>query len=277
MPPPAASPTTSKRSGLAAMTSSAWVPIEPVLPSMRTQDLLTDLLCRVGCATPREQSQSPAKRWPKWAILRLLARGKGPLTSTPDCASLRRNSYVDVTDHSATPDASNREDGGIGLCDKRRQKTMKYRSEIRRCRGQPCRDRGPGVVGMFDGEFQFRAVVGIHSVGGGQHRRGHGTMEQSMDPAADLVGAGLCRLRRAVPTGAGSVDGMSHDPVAVAASNNPLLTTLTAAVSGKLNPDVEPGRHAQRRRVHRLRAGRRRLRQDRPGHDRARSRPTRRR
>ncbi len=31
---------------------------------------------------------------------------------------------------------------------------------------------------------------------------------------------------------------MAQDPVAVAASNNPLLTTLTAAVSGKLNPDV---------------------------------------
>ena len=28
------------------------------------------------------------------------------------------------------------------------------------------------------------------------------------------------------------------DPVAVAASNNPMLTTLTAAVSGKLNPNV---------------------------------------
>ena len=31
---------------------------------------------------------------------------------------------------------------------------------------------------------------------------------------------------------------MSTDPVAVAASNNPLLTTLVAAVSGQLNPDV---------------------------------------
>jgi uncharacterized surface protein with fasciclin (FAS1) repeats len=31
---------------------------------------------------------------------------------------------------------------------------------------------------------------------------------------------------------------MAQDPVAVAASNNPLLTTLTAAVSGQLNPDV---------------------------------------
>ncbi len=31
---------------------------------------------------------------------------------------------------------------------------------------------------------------------------------------------------------------MAQDPVAVAASNNPMLTTLTAAVSGKLNPNV---------------------------------------
>nr|EJI99551.1 fasciclin domain protein [Rhodococcus sp. JVH1] len=31
---------------------------------------------------------------------------------------------------------------------------------------------------------------------------------------------------------------MAQDPVATAASNNPLLTTLTAAVSGQLNPQV---------------------------------------
>ena len=31
---------------------------------------------------------------------------------------------------------------------------------------------------------------------------------------------------------------MSQDPVAVAASNNPMLTTLTSALSGKLNPGV---------------------------------------
>ena len=58
------------------------------------------------------------------------------------------------------------------------------------------------------------------------------------DPAADLVGPGCAGYAAQVPTGAGSVTGMSTDPVAVAASNNPLLTTLTAAVSGKLNPDV---------------------------------------
>ncbi len=41
-----------------------------------------------------------------------------------------------------------------------------------------------------------------------------------------------------MPSGAGSVEGMAQDNVTTAASNNPLLTTLTAAVSGKLNPQV---------------------------------------
>jgi uncharacterized surface protein with fasciclin (FAS1) repeats len=58
------------------------------------------------------------------------------------------------------------------------------------------------------------------------------------DPAADLVGPGCAAYAEAVPEGAGSVEGMSLDPVAVAAGNNPLLKTLTAAVSGQLNPDV---------------------------------------
>jgi uncharacterized surface protein with fasciclin (FAS1) repeats len=50
---------------------------------------------------------------------------------------------------------------------------------------------------------------------------------ETMDPAANLVGAGCAAYADAVPDGAGSVEGMSKDPVAVAASNNPLLTTLT--------------------------------------------------
>ncbi|CRK57943.1 Cell surface lipoprotein MPT83 precursor [Alloactinosynnema sp. L-07] len=58
------------------------------------------------------------------------------------------------------------------------------------------------------------------------------------DPAADLVGPGCADYAKAVPTGGGSVAGMAVDPVAVAASNNPLLKTLVAAVSGKLNPNV---------------------------------------
>ncbi|MCU1436549.1 MAG: fasciclin [Pseudarthrobacter sp.] len=61
----------------------------------------------------------------------------------------------------------------------------------------------------------------------------------TMDPAANLVGPGCAGYAEQVPTGAGSVSGMALDPVAVAASNNPLLTTLTSAVSGKLNPKVD--------------------------------------
>lgn len=61
----------------------------------------------------------------------------------------------------------------------------------------------------------------------------------AMDPAANLVGTGCAGYAETVPDGAGSVAGMAQDPVAVAASNNPILTTLTAAVSGQLNPDVD--------------------------------------
>jgi uncharacterized surface protein with fasciclin (FAS1) repeats len=60
----------------------------------------------------------------------------------------------------------------------------------------------------------------------------------AMDPAANLVGPGCAAYAAQVPSGAGSVSGMALDPVATAASNNPVLTTLTAAVSGKLNPKV---------------------------------------
>jgi uncharacterized surface protein with fasciclin (FAS1) repeats len=62
--------------------------------------------------------------------------------------------------------------------------------------------------------------------------------ETEMDPAANLVGSGCAAYADAVPDGAGSVAGMALDPVATAASNNPLLTTLVAAVSGQLNPNV---------------------------------------
>lgn len=63
-------------------------------------------------------------------------------------------------------------------------------------------------------------------------------VEETMDPGAMLVGAGCEAYAEEVPDGAGSIQGMSQEPVAIAASNNPLLTTLTAAISGELNPDV---------------------------------------
>jgi len=62
--------------------------------------------------------------------------------------------------------------------------------------------------------------------------------ESSMDTTADLVGPGCADYAKAVPKGAGSVDGMAQDKVATAASNNPLLKTLVAAVSGQLNKKV---------------------------------------
>ncbi|MEV8372119.1 fasciclin domain-containing protein [Kribbella sp. NPDC056861] len=61
----------------------------------------------------------------------------------------------------------------------------------------------------------------------------------SMDNAAGLVGPGCADYAKANPTGAGSVDGMAAAPLATAASGNPLLKTLVAAVSGKLNPKVD--------------------------------------
>ncbi len=62
--------------------------------------------------------------------------------------------------------------------------------------------------------------------------------DSSPDLAAQLVGPGCSAYADAVPDGPGSVSGMAEDPVAVAASNNPLLKTLVAAVSGQVNPKV---------------------------------------
>lgn len=64
------------------------------------------------------------------------------------------------------------------------------------------------------------------------------TTSVTADPAADLVGAGCGDYAKQNPTGPGSVAGMAQDPVATAASNNPMLSTLTSALSGKLNPQV---------------------------------------
>ncbi len=55
---------------------------------------------------------------------------------------------------------------------------------------------------------------------------------------AGLVGAGCAGYAEKVPTGPGSVEGLAKDPVATAAGNSPVLTTLASALSGKLNPGV---------------------------------------
>ena len=78
--------------------------------------------------------------------------------------------------------------------------------------------------------------AGMASDGGGMASDGGCEMA---DPRANLVGPGCADYAEQVPDGAGSVEGMAQDPVSVAASNNPMLTTLTDAVSGELNPDVD--------------------------------------
>ena len=57
-------------------------------------------------------------------------------------------------------------------------------------------------------------------------------------PATNLIGSGCADYAAQHPSGPASVTGMAGDPVATAASNNPMLSTLTAALSGKLNPNV---------------------------------------
>lgn len=56
--------------------------------------------------------------------------------------------------------------------------------------------------------------------------------------AAAPVGSGCAAYAAANPTGPGSVEGMAMAPVATAAAANPELSTLTEALSGKLNPQV---------------------------------------
>ncbi|MCB0934230.1 MAG: fasciclin domain-containing protein [Mycobacterium sp.] len=56
--------------------------------------------------------------------------------------------------------------------------------------------------------------------------------------AADLVGPGCASYAEQNPSGPGSVAGMAASPLTVAAANSPVLTTLAAAVSGGLNPQV---------------------------------------
>ncbi|MEP9391043.1 fasciclin domain-containing protein [Gordonia sp. VNQ95] len=65
-----------------------------------------------------------------------------------------------------------------------------------------------------------------------------GSAMSSAAPAADLVGSGCAAYAEANPTGPASVDGMATAPLATAAAANPMLKTLTQAISGELNPQV---------------------------------------
>lgn len=64
------------------------------------------------------------------------------------------------------------------------------------------------------------------------------TTSAAADPAAGLIGPGCAAYAEQVPSGPGSVAGMAAEPVTVAAANNPMLKTLSQALSGQLNPNV---------------------------------------
>jgi uncharacterized surface protein with fasciclin (FAS1) repeats len=56
--------------------------------------------------------------------------------------------------------------------------------------------------------------------------------------ASDLVGTGCAAYTAQTPSGPGSIVEMSQEQVAVAVANNPMLTALTSAVSGKWDASV---------------------------------------
>jgi uncharacterized surface protein with fasciclin (FAS1) repeats len=56
---------------------------------------------------------------------------------------------------------------------------------------------------------------------------------------ANLLGPGCPAYATQVPTGKGSIEAMANDPLMTATANNPMLKTLTQALTGKLNADVD--------------------------------------
>lgn len=64
-------------------------------------------------------------------------------------------------------------------------------------------------------------------------------MEADMDPMSELVGSACMTYDEQWPEGEGSFEWMAEQPVADAAASNPMLTMLTSAVSGGVNPDVD--------------------------------------
>ncbi|WP_138997944.1 fasciclin domain-containing protein [Rhodococcus zopfii] len=64
------------------------------------------------------------------------------------------------------------------------------------------------------------------------------TMTTAQTAAAGPVGPGCAAYAEQVPTGPGSLEAIAQEPVGTAVGNVPVLTTLTAALSGQLNPDV---------------------------------------
>jgi uncharacterized surface protein with fasciclin (FAS1) repeats len=97
------------------------------------------------------------------------------------------------------------------------------------------------IVVNTEEQIPMNAKINTHTTTTGLAAIVVGLAVATSAPAAaapNLVGPGCADYAAMHADGPASVAGMSQVPVAVAASNNPELTTLTAAVSGQLNPQV---------------------------------------
>jgi uncharacterized surface protein with fasciclin (FAS1) repeats len=64
------------------------------------------------------------------------------------------------------------------------------------------------------------------------------TPTSTASATSTLVGAGCAAYAAQSPSGAASIAAMSQDSLANAVANNPMLTTLNSAISGKMNAKV---------------------------------------
>lgn len=64
------------------------------------------------------------------------------------------------------------------------------------------------------------------------------TPTTTVDVPSGVVGSGCAGYIEKVPSGPGSLIGMAVDPVGIAVSNSPQLTSFAGAISGKVNSDA---------------------------------------
>lgn len=92
----------------------------------------------------------------------------------------------------------------------------------------------------FSAAVALIATLGLVACSGSEGATGPVDQGKSkaLANSSQMVGPGCAAYVSKVPSGAGSVEGMAEDPLVTAAGNNPMLTQLTAALSGKLNSKV---------------------------------------
>lgn len=194
------------------MTSSAWVPIDPVLPRISTRRLaFTDSLCRVAAVpavTGSDRLSCDA------SVTQFIRR------------TIRSESLMSV--HWA----------GVAPSPTRETRVTKtdYRKVISAASLAAAAILTVSACSNDDSTSATTAAETTSAAATTTTSQASPTTSAMADPAANLVGPGCAAYAEQVPEGPGSVTGMSQDPVTVAASNNPMLTTLTQALSASSTP-----------------------------------------